>query len=44
MKLANLINYKEHFSARIFLTFSALIIIVGSVTTKLSKVPIVLSQ
>jgi signal transduction histidine kinase/ActR/RegA family two-component response regulator len=28
MKLANLINFREHFSARIFLTFSALIIIV----------------
>ena len=27
MKLANLINFREHFSARIFLTFSALIII-----------------
>jgi signal transduction histidine kinase/CheY-like chemotaxis protein len=28
MKLANLINYRKHFSARIFLTFSALIIII----------------
>ena len=28
MKLANLINFREHFSARIFLTFSALIIII----------------
>lgn len=28
MKLANLINFKEHFSARIFLTFSALMIFV----------------
>ena len=28
MKLANLINFREHFSARIFLAFSALIIVV----------------
>ncbi len=28
MKLANLINFREHFSARIFLTFSVLIIII----------------
>jgi len=28
MKLANLINFREHFSARIFLTFSFLIVIV----------------